>query len=176
MRGNAGETPAVQGPARRRRYDESRIMFLDLSAFLDRFAAWMASRTSAATVYSTTPRGLWIHAAVEGMATNPYSVLAVYGGVYEWVPCGQLSIQCMSIGRPTASLGSNAAATVAMAGALFNTLLDAAGQPVRAISLTGFKIVAALNLRPPAMVGVDDAGRVRVASNFDISVVPVATA
>ena len=139
-------------------------MYLDFGTFLDRLAAWMAGRTSPALAYATTPRALWIHAADESFATTPYSVLSIYGGEYGWVPRAKLSVQCMTVGK-------SAAGTMAMATALFNMLLDSAGQPVRKIDLTGFRILG-IDPRPPGVIGVDEAGRHRVSTNFEISVVP----
>jgi hypothetical protein len=97
-----------------------------------------------------------------------YSVLASYqGGSVPFVAMATIPCQVTTVGRKNAD-------AMARADAWLATLLDGTNKwPKRDVALTGFRLLVVDNLRPPGLVGRDDAGS-RYAMNFDAVAVPTA--
>jgi hypothetical protein len=141
-------------------------MPVDARQFLLQLAPWMASNATPAVEFAATPRGLFLWEAVEDDAKPVYSVLSIYGGDVAWVGLTTLSIQCTTTGK--------AAAAWPQAQALFKTMFDAAGIPVRGLLLTGFKVLGFTSPRVPSHIGQDDKGRSEIVFNVDAQVVKTA--
>jgi hypothetical protein len=140
-------------------------MGIDYSSFLIALATWMAGR--AGVEFSDTPRALWVNVAVEEAATDPYSVLRVYGGDLNQVPVPRVSIQCRTV-------GSSGDAAWARAVALFNTLLDADSAPIRMTAISSaWRINGVFVTSSPAAIGVDENKRTQWIFNVDVEFVGV---
>jgi hypothetical protein len=137
----------------------------------DTFLDELIARTAAAASleYAATPRAIWKSEAVEGsnalgqFAADPYSVLRLYAGGREFLPVYKPAIQVMTV-------GTSPAAAWAQCQAIFDSLIDAGGLPLRMVSLTHYRILGVF-LRPLISLGKDERGRSRVAFNFDCDAV-----
>jgi hypothetical protein len=139
-------------------------MPIDYDNFADRLCAFLAAAAGAA--YTSVPRAVWRHSAVEADAADPYSVVKIYGGEIPWV-----SVQVMTV-------GTSVAAAFGQAGKLLNGLLDAAGRPMRMVVIqaagggaAGIRVNAAMPRQPPSLIGRDERGRAEVVFNVDLAVV-----
>lgn len=145
----------------------------DFDILLRSLAAYMAGAASLA--YTGTPRAVWAHAAVDRDAAAVYSVLRQFGGAVPWVPVAEAEVQVR-----TTALNGNVTGAFAQATALFGSLFDASGRPLRnAMILTsatpgaGIRLNAADCRQPPGFVDFDDRGRANVVFNFTVKAVPV---
>ena len=150
-------------------------MAIDVNSFLDALGAYMVARAAAQSppLAIALAADLWLHEAVEADVpqengrTKPYSVLAAYNVALPYVPVPVVSVQCRTVG-----FGNQA--TFARAAALFNTLLDAEGKPLRMTQVPAASPAYRLNgvdLRGPSLIGRDDKGRPEVVFNVDAKIV-----
>lgn len=151
-------------------------MAVDVNSFLDALAAFMVERAAAQTppVTIAVAKDLWLHEADEASVpagadgrTKPYSVLVAYNVALPYVPVPVVSVQCRTVG-----FGNQA--TFARAVALFNTLLDAEGKPLRMTPVPAASPSYRLNgvdLRGPSLIGRDGKGRPEVVFNVDAKIV-----
>jgi len=154
-------------------------MRIDPNNFLLSLAAAMA--TSAGVELAGTPRGLWVHEAVEASAAEVYTVMRIYGGAetasFAGHRRGSLAIQ-----RDTR--GMDPQLVLAEATALHETLLDDQDRPRMHWSLAGKRFAAdgSIEADPdgrwivrqvrlaglPGIVGRDEAGRWMASANMDV--------
>ncbi len=154
-------------------------MPLPLDDFLHSLARFMVTRAAALSPAVTIPYGgatgelfRW-EAYEQGNSSGLYSVLSVVGGPPSAAhPKPTLSIECKT-------RGSNNKTAVARAEALFETLLEDDGRPIRLRSIDGF---AAANDSPnghwilanvvwtqrPGLAGRDQRGRVEVVFKLEV--------
>ncbi|MGB7157119.1 MAG: hypothetical protein WBD40_03570 [Tepidisphaeraceae bacterium] len=133
--------------------------------FMGVLAAYMAA--AAGVEHAGTPRALWLYKAVEGpgVCAATWSVLAPYAGAIGYVPVLVSSIQCKTIGEDQAA--------IAQAQALYASLLDANGRPLRRKDLAGHRVLGVMELQAPAVIGRDEKKRAEVVFNFDAQVVAI---
>jgi hypothetical protein len=142
---------------------------IDFDQLIRTLAAFMAANASSALVYDATPRSVWAHSAVEKDATDTYSVVRNYGGSLPWVPVAGAAVQVKTVSR----IGVTAA--FVQSTNLFNTLFDAAGQPLRGLVLSaGIRLNAADCQQPPSFLSLDDRGRAEVVFNVNLKAVATA--
>lgn len=167
-------------------------MQIDLNNFLHSLAKYIVATAAAQTpsvvipyaydaAHATPPGklGLWRHEVQEDFASDPYSVLRVYGGPPTIShPLLRMNVQCMTVGIADED-------AIARAYSVFQTLFDGAGSAgnpklMRGIngylaaddSADGTYLLVYLwaQQRCPGLLGRDDRGRREVDFNFEIGV------
>ena len=129
-----------------------------------------------------TPRGLWVHGAIEPVAADPHSTLRIYGGTDVGAFSGA---RVLSVAVQCDTRGTLPAATIARAWAVFETLKDAEDRPRMHWPVPGRRFAAngSIEADPdknwsvrmvrfngaPGLVGVDEAAR-RVVATFNVDV------
>lgn len=144
---------------------------LDYDNLVKSLAAYLAAQAS--LEYSSTPRAVWGHSAVEADAADPYSVVKVYGGETPWVPAARASVQVKTV-------GTHVADAMQQAGKLYAGFLDANGRPARNVvilapagAVAGIRMLAADPKQPPSFLSRDERGRAEVVFNVELKVAPL---
>ena len=151
-----------------------------LDNFLHSLATFIVAQAAALSppvtlAYQATPRALWRNLAREADAADPYSTLRFYGGPpwNRYHPLLRQSVQVQTI-------GTDDVAALQRSWALFQTLQDAAGRPLRMTVIPGtvadsstangtWMIVSVDALQRPGSTSRDDRGRSVVTWNFEIA-------
>lgn len=120
------------------------------------------------------PRDLWRNNAVEERSANPHSVLRIYGGP------GTLKHPKPVVSVQVRTSGSDDDAALNRAQALFETLLEDDGEPLRMRRITAYNVTQDVPdgewmlvhvdfLQRPGMVGRDEhTKRAQIVSSFDV--------
>lgn len=153
-------------------------MTQELDNFLLSLAAALA--TAAGIELAATPRALWVHEAIEDAASDPFTVLRVYGGTETASFSGVRSDRCRI---QLDTRGTDASATLARAWRLHAALLDAHDRPRLHWSIAGKHLVdGQIEADPsggwaawvcdltavPGIVGRDEGRRYFAPDNFEI--------
>jgi hypothetical protein len=133
-------------------------MVIDAYNFTAALHTWMGD--GASLEHAGVPRQLWLGQAVEGTScADPYSVLNPFAMELQQVGQPNVSIQIRTVGED--------AAAAAQASLLFNLLVGDDGRPRKQVDLTGYRVIAFHNLRPPVQVARIDDRRIELFGNFD---------
>jgi hypothetical protein len=152
--------------------------FLDelLKAVVVRAAAQTPAVAIAYNAVGASPlastAGLWRHKAIEANAADPYTVARIVGTSLPWVPVPACGVQWMT-------RGSSDEAAWVRGEALFNTLLDGSGRPLRTVPIpqtetAKYRVQSVEFGSGLGVVGVDEKGRGLVVFNTEIKFVPLA--
>ncbi len=141
-------------------------MIFDFSAFMNELAAFIADRAVLVFTPSpaTQPRALWVCDVDPHYSTDPHTRLTLYAGSRDRLPVHALSVQFMTE-------GSDPAAALAQAQAVYNCLSEPDGTELRGLDLGHYYINSA-STRPLTPIGRNDGSEpYRWSFNADLNAV-----
>jgi hypothetical protein len=140
---------------------------------------------------SDSPKGMWIHEAVEGPSMGVYTVLRIYPGGEEFGNFADMRVPCISVQADTR--GTDAQLVTTQAWKVHEALLNSDGTPWLEKNITAKKFdsseaiiddTSVNNWRvwvkrfsgTPGIIGRDDSNRHLATSNYDMEFQPAAQA